>query len=380
MLAMIWRVRRGSPTAAPSLPVLQLRLDVDGQLQALGQGVRPVQQHQVADQADGLEGHALDGQAAGLGGLGVEGGVQHGDQVLGGVEGGVQLLAGRGGPPALAGRGGQDVGHAGQAVADFVAEGGDDVGLGAGDAFGRLQHGQPLFQQGSVGQGQGVLPTQHAVEDQRQGHGQGDRPEGHGAGPLALGLGEQQVQRPGGRDRGGDQQGQQAGGGEEDADHGRAGRQQQQGLAHRARPIGEGGHLTHRHRPQQAGHHMHPRPPSQVLGRIGAQPGDHAVEDAPVDREHREADRHPAGVPRERAGPDIDRQADGEHGQRIGQQGGLGVERQAGVVGVVHGGVLSALGEQGLIPRLVRIDPRRSRFAPRYGLSLTTTASRANNR
>jgi hypothetical protein len=34
---------------------------------------------------------------------------------------------------------------------------------------------------------------------------------------------------------------------------------------------------------------------------------------------------------RERAGPDEDRQADGENGQRVGQQRGLGVERQTGV-------------------------------------------------
>ena len=51
------------------------------------------------------------------------------------------------GAPALAGGGGEHVGDAGEAVADLVAERGDQRRLGAGQPLGLLQRGGALARQ-----------------------------------------------------------------------------------------------------------------------------------------------------------------------------------------------------------------------------------------
>ena len=288
---------------------------MDSELQALGGGVRLVQQGQVVDQADRIERLGLDAEAAGLRGLGIERGVQHRDQVLGRVERCVQLFARRRGATAPAGGGGQHMGDAGQAVADFVTEGGDNVGLAARGALGRLQHPQAFLDQMLVLDGQVVLAAEHAVQDQGQGHGQGDGAPGQLA-QLAV-AGEGGDQRAGRRDRRDDQQAGQIRRGEEGAQH-RAGRgQHEQRLSRRSRAQGEGRDLHGGQGPEHAAHHLNSRPAVKILRRFVAQPVHHRVEGAPVDGEHREAGGHPDAVRGERSDPHEQGQADRENPKRV---------------------------------------------------------------
>src|SRR5262249_9507222 len=107
-----------------------------------------------------------------LGGLGVERGVQHRDEVVGGGEGRGGLFARGLRAAALAGGGGEHVGDAGEAVADLVAERGDQRRLGAGEALGLVQRGGGVRRQLLGLGGQLVGAAQGAVEDQAEHRGE----------------------------------------------------------------------------------------------------------------------------------------------------------------------------------------------------------------
>ncbi len=306
----------------------QAGVDVNLQFQVLGGGLGPERHHGGAGETGGVERTCGQLQPAIGCGLGVQRSVQHLEQFLGLAEGGGELVAARGAASARPGGGGQHVGHAGQAIADLVRQGGQDAGLGLGQALGDVQRARPLGDQRLALGGQGELPAQNAVEDQaqRQRQGQGAA-GGHRFGPV----GGTQQERDQGRGRGERRDGQkrdQARGGEEEAGHGRGHVHGQHQVVHPAGMEAEYGDLRHGQGPEQAAADVQRRARRPAQGACGAtpQPVHHRIEGSPVQAELDEDGRHPHRVVGVGARPDEDRQGHGEEADGVGQEVGLGVQ------------------------------------------------------
>ncbi len=236
-----------------------------------------------------------DDQAAGLGGFGVQCGVEGADQVLGRRQSGGHLVARGRGTGAGVDRGAQHVGHAREAVADFVRQCGEQIRLGPRQGLGPAERSGALLDQDLAFAGQGELAAQQSIEDQRQGQDQGqcahgDPPHGQGV-PLDH-------QRQDRRDAGGrtdDQQAREIGRGEEYAGRTGAHPDQFHSFARGAGIETQYRHLGHRRRPHQPGQDLDAGSQSHLgaVVRPAFEGVDQGVEDRPVDGEDEQARRHP---------------------------------------------------------------------------------------
>ncbi len=230
------------------------------QLQALGRRFRAMHLHRRYGKTCGVEWPVDHDEAASHRRLRVQCGVQDLEQLVGGAEGGGELVAARRRTGRGTGCGGQDVGDAGEPVPDLMGKGRQNLRLGQRQPFGFGQGPRPIGNEGLTLGRQRELAAQDPVQDQAQGHRQGQRSAGGDGGGAIGPRQEEGEQGRGGGGRTDHQQAVQARRGEEHAGHGGGDVDRQDDVTHRPRIGAEHGDLGHRQSPEQAAADMESHP------------------------------------------------------------------------------------------------------------------------